>query len=88
MVRMPTTREPTHPGKMLLEEFLKPMNLTQRELADGIHSSWPGLPREAFDPPACSTYTWYLPAMRGTRSVSGHGRNPVECRMVSIPFRI
>jgi addiction module HigA family antidote len=37
MVRIPTHREPTHPGKMLLEEFLKPMNLTQRELADGIH---------------------------------------------------
>ena len=37
MVRIPTDREPTHPGKMLLEEFLSPMGLTQRELADGIH---------------------------------------------------
>jgi len=37
MVRIPTHREPIHPGEMLLEEFLKPMNLTQRELADGIH---------------------------------------------------
>ena len=37
MVRIPTHREPTHPGEMLLEEFLKPMNLTQRDLADGIH---------------------------------------------------
>lgn len=36
MVRIPTHREPTHPGEMLLEEFLKPMSLTQRELADGI----------------------------------------------------
>lgn len=36
MVRVPTHRAPTHPGEMLLEEFLKPMNLTQRELADGI----------------------------------------------------
>ncbi len=36
MVRIPTDREPTHPGKMLLEEFLVPMNLTQRELADAI----------------------------------------------------
>jgi addiction module HigA family antidote len=37
MVRTPTNRRPTHPGEMLLEEFLKPMGLTQRELADGIH---------------------------------------------------
>lgn len=36
MVRIPTHREPTHPGEMLLEEFLNPMGLTQRELADGI----------------------------------------------------
>ncbi len=36
MVRIPTNRRPTHPGDMLLEEFLKPMSLTQRELADGI----------------------------------------------------
>lgn len=36
MVRVPTHREPTHPGEMLLEEFLKPMGLTQRDLADGI----------------------------------------------------
>ena len=37
MVRTPTHRAPTHPGEMLLEEFLKPMNLTQRELATAIH---------------------------------------------------
>ena len=37
MVRVPTHREPTHPGEMLLEEFLKPMEITQRDLADGIH---------------------------------------------------
>jgi addiction module HigA family antidote len=36
MVRIPTHRAPTHPGEMLLEEFLNPMNLSQRELADGI----------------------------------------------------
>lgn len=36
MIRVPTHREPTHPGEMLLEEFLKPMELSQRELADGI----------------------------------------------------
>ena len=37
MIRIPTNRTPTHPGEMLLEEFLNPMNLTQRKLADGIH---------------------------------------------------
>ena len=37
MVRVPTHREPTHPREMLLEEFLKPMEITQRELADRIH---------------------------------------------------
>lgn len=36
MIRIPTHRTPTHPGDMLLEEFLKPMGLTQRELADSI----------------------------------------------------
>ncbi|MCK4841015.1 MAG: HigA family addiction module antidote protein [Methylococcales bacterium] len=37
MVRIPTHREPTHPGEMLREEFLLPMNISQRELADAIH---------------------------------------------------
>ena len=36
MVRIPTNRIPTHPGEMLLEEFLNPMGITQRELADHI----------------------------------------------------
>ena len=36
MVRIPTDRVPTHPGEMLLEEFLIPADLTQRELADAI----------------------------------------------------
>jgi addiction module HigA family antidote len=37
MRRTPTHRQPIHPGEMLLEEFLGPMGLTQRELADAIH---------------------------------------------------
>lgn len=37
MVRIPTHRQPTHPGEMLVEEFLRPMQITQRELADAIH---------------------------------------------------
>lgn len=36
-MRIPTNREPTHPGEMLREEFLLPMNITQKELADAIH---------------------------------------------------
>ena len=36
MVRIPTHREPTHPGEMLLEEFLKPIGITQRQLSDAI----------------------------------------------------
>lgn len=33
---MPKNRLATHPGEMLREEFLKPMGLTQKELADAI----------------------------------------------------
>ena len=37
MVRIPTNRKPTHPGEMLLVEFLQPMGITQKELATSIH---------------------------------------------------
>ena len=37
MVRIPTDREPTHPGQMLLQEFLLPLGMTQRDLATAIH---------------------------------------------------
>lgn len=36
-MRIPTHRQPTHPGEMLLEEFLTPMNISQRDLANAIH---------------------------------------------------
>jgi len=36
IMRIPTNPQPTHPGEMLREEFLIPMNLTQKELADSI----------------------------------------------------
>ncbi len=36
MVRIPTHREPTHPGEILLEEFLKPMGINQRQLSNAI----------------------------------------------------
>ena len=37
MVRIPRFREPTHPGEMLMEEFLIPMSITQRDLSKAIH---------------------------------------------------
>ena len=36
-MRIATHREPTHPGEMLREEFLLPMEISQRDLADAIH---------------------------------------------------
>jgi len=41
MVLIPTHRAPTHPGAMLLAEFLQPLGLTQRELAAQIGVSYP-----------------------------------------------
>ena len=37
MVRIPSDREPTHPGDMLLTEFLVPLEMTQHDLAQAIH---------------------------------------------------
>ncbi len=37
MVRIPTNRPPTHPGEMLREEFLRPMSISQKDLAAAIH---------------------------------------------------
>lgn len=39
MIRIPTRRAPTHPGEMLEEEFLKPMNITHQRLANSVHLS-------------------------------------------------
>jgi antitoxin HigA-1 len=41
MVRIPTHGAPTHPGEMLLEEFLKPLGITQTALAKRIGVSYP-----------------------------------------------
>ena len=40
MARLPTHRPPTHPGEMLREEFLKPLEMTQTELAERIGVSY------------------------------------------------
>jgi len=37
VVRIPTHRPPTHPGEMLREDFLVPMNISRRDLANAIH---------------------------------------------------
>jgi len=41
MVRIPTHRPPTHPGEMLMEEFLKPLKMTQADLAEKLGVSYP-----------------------------------------------
>ena len=41
--RLPRKRPPTHPGKMLLEEFVKPLGITQTELARCLDVSYPRL---------------------------------------------
>jgi antitoxin HigA-1 len=41
--RLPRKRPPTHPGEMLFEEFVKPLELTQAELARCLGVSCPRL---------------------------------------------
>jgi len=41
--RLPTKRAPTHPGEMLLEEFLKPLGITQSAFAARLGISFPRL---------------------------------------------
>ena len=35
---LPTKRPPTHPGEMLLKEFLEPLEITQKQFA--LHIGW------------------------------------------------
>jgi len=41
--RLPLHRPPTHPGEMLLEEFIKPLGITQSALALRLGVSFPRL---------------------------------------------
>jgi addiction module HigA family antidote len=41
MVRIPSNGPPTHPGEMLLEEFLEPLGMSQSELAAKLGVSYP-----------------------------------------------
>ncbi len=37
---IPSRRRPTHPGKILEEEFLKPLNLTPKQFAQKLGNPW------------------------------------------------
>lgn len=41
--RLPKNRAPTHPGEMILEEFLRPIGMSQTELAERLNVSFPRL---------------------------------------------
>lgn len=36
-MKIPKYRPPSHPGEILLKDFLEPMGITQRQLADALH---------------------------------------------------
>ena len=37
MIRIPTNRTPTHPGEMLLEEFVRPLGVSPHALAAAMY---------------------------------------------------
>ncbi len=43
MLRIPTHRSPTHPGEILREEFLLPLEMPAQELAERIHVPLAGI---------------------------------------------
>ena len=51
---LPKKRPPTHPGEMLLKEFLEPLSVTQKEFAQ--HMGW--------------TYARLIEIINGRRNVS------------------
>ena len=42
-MRMPTDRAPTHPGEMLMEQFIAPLEIKQTDLAKRLGISYPRL---------------------------------------------
>ncbi|MGH7562801.1 MAG: HigA family addiction module antitoxin [Gemmatimonadota bacterium] len=40
-MRLPSNRRPTHPGEVLLEDFLKPLGITQKDAAERLRISYP-----------------------------------------------
>ena len=37
---LPKRRKPTHPGEVLMEEFLKPLKISPRQFADRLKGDW------------------------------------------------
>ena len=37
---LPKRRKPTHPGVILMEEFLKPLGITPRQFAEKLSGNW------------------------------------------------
>ncbi len=37
---LPKRRQPTHPGQILNEEFLKPLGMTSRQFAEKLGAKW------------------------------------------------
>ena len=40
MIKIPTNRKPTHPGEILLKEFLDPMGISQVQLSNSLKVSY------------------------------------------------
>lgn len=38
---LPENRRPTHPGEVFLEDFLIPLDITQKEASERLHISYP-----------------------------------------------
>ncbi len=57
-VRIPSDRPPTPPGEMLLEEFIRPLGMTQAELADRIGVSYVRLNESSGHPAAALRQCW------------------------------
>ena len=41
MRRLPKYRRPTHPGEILLEDFLRPLGISQKKAAERLRISYP-----------------------------------------------
>lgn len=39
-IMLPKYRPPTHPGEILLEEFLKPLEISQEQFAKHLDGTW------------------------------------------------
>jgi addiction module HigA family antidote len=40
-MRLPKSRQPTHPGQVFLEDFLNPLGITQKDAAERLRISYP-----------------------------------------------